>query len=362
MQTEFNILSNKISQAKYLPLLSQILRNINDNTVSIKLLEQKLQKWSIEKKQTSEFYRNHNGILTHKTSDLPTSAFRFYIDFLQELKLITKLNDFVRCTKYGLVFIALHNELQTNDEFPEFEKLFYLLLLFSYDTDSLLLILDYLAEQNQPVPQIELARKYKDLIKIRLEHRLHQSENSEIRNKYLSLIRPQTEKKTVSKRIIPPRLEWLTDLGLIKDEKKDFLVLTEKGKSFYSKIPKHDLTISKISVVNNDWFYNDSITSFSKLLNRKILFSSIEPKEQIILLQKYLQMSYDKLNTDSVSRLSTLPAFIFLSIMLLLKENLILNFSEIKNILLNGLETENKIYSLRDANRINESYILINIK
>jgi hypothetical protein len=360
--SNLNIINNLDTQVRYLPILKQILQTIGNNSTSIKLLEQKLQNWSLDKLQKSEFYRNHNGILTHKDTLKSTTAFKYYIDFLVELKLITKLNDFIRCSKYGLLFETINSEINAESDFADFEKLFYLIFLFTYDTDNLLLILDYISEQTQPVAQAEISKKYKNLLKIRLEHKFHISENQEIRNKYLNLLQQKKEAKTPAKHIIPPRIEWLTDLGIIEETKKDVFQLSKEGADFYKSIPKHDLIISKISIINNEWYFNNSITDYSKLFDTKILFKNLNNETRINLLQKYLNLCFEKLNTDYVSRISTFPAFILLAIMLFIQEKIIINFSEIKEILLNGFETENKIYFLRDAFRINESYIFIKIK
>jgi len=353
--------NNKVSQAKYLPILGQILRTIGKNTVSIKLLEQELQKWSIEKKRTSKFYRNHNGILTHKANDKPTTAFKFYIDFLRELKLIIKTNDFVRCSKYGFVFNALNDELYDNQDFPEFEKVFYLFYLFNNDADTLLLILDYLTEYEKPVHQNIIAKNYKQLLKIRLEHKFLRTNNPEIRDKYLSLVKPKKESQTISKRIIPPRIEWLNDLGIIKETQKDTYTLTNQGKCFFDTIPKQDIKLNKLSEINNKWINNNFFKSISCLFKEKQPYKT-NNIDINILLGKYFRLSYKKLNTDSVARISTLPVFIFVSIMLFVKHNLIINFSEMENKLLSGIIVDNKIFTLREAARINESYILINLK
>ncbi len=350
---------NKLSQAKFLPLLGQILRTIGKSTVSIKLLEQKLQQWSKEKKESSDFYKNHNGILTHKTNDKPTTAFKFYISFLQELKLIVKTNDFVRCSKFGFVFNALSNELNTNIDFPEFEKVFFLFYLFNNDADALLLILDYFNDENKAVHQNIIAKKYKELLKIRLEHKFLKTNSPEIRDIYLSLIKPRKESQTVSKRIIPPRIEWLNDFGIIKEELKDTYFLTKEGVEFYNSIPKQDIKLSCISEIDNKWLNSKFFSSIYCLFPEK---NNNKENKIDVLLGEYLMLSYKKLNTDSVARVSTLPVFIFVSIMLFVKDNLIVNFDELTNKLEKGFTVGNKIFILREAARINESYILINLK
>jgi len=369
MLNEYKILNNsKFSLAKYLPLLKQILLRLSNSTLSTKIIEKKLYEWSLEKRETSEFYRNHNGILTHKNSDKPTTAFKYYIDFLLELNLISRLNDFVRCTKYGVLFNSLHKLLEDGKDFSDYEKMFYLFILFNKDTENLLLILDYIFQQNKPVSQAELSKKYKTLLKIRLEHILHITTNETVRDKYLSLLNEEKEivdtkkTKTVSKHTVPPRLEWLTDLGIIKETSKDVFVLSDRGLKLYNSIPKHNLQISEISLINNEWIFDNAISSFALLFDNKNYFKNIAKPKQDELLSKYIQICYEQINTDSVSRISTLPAFIFISIMLFSQENIILDFTEIKNMLINGIETGEYQYFIREAQRINESYISIIMK
>lgn len=356
-----NIIENFKAQIRYLPLLGQILRTIGNNTVSVILLEQKLQKWSCEKIKTSEFYKNHNGILTHKTNNKPTTAFKFYIDFLRELKLIIKTNDFVRCSKYGFVFNALDSELGSNNDFPEFEKVFYLFYLFNNDADALLLILDYIEEQDNPIHQNIIAKNYNQLLKIRLEHKYLKTNSPEIRDKYLALIKPKKDSQTISKRIIPPRIEWFNDLGIIKETKKDTFSLTKQGNEFYNAIPKHDIKLNKMSEINNEWINNNFFQSISHLFIGK-QFEKINEQKFNSLLGKYFLLSYEKLNTDSVARISTLPTLIFSCVMLFVKENCIADFNTLKNTLKTGIETNDKSFFLREAARINESYILLKLK
>ncbi len=356
-----------VTRVRYLPLLKQIMITLENNTLSIILLKEKLVSWSEVKLKKSEFYRNHNGIL-HKVDSTPTDAFYDYIDFLLELNLISRLNDFVRCTKYGVLFNSLHKLLEDGKDFSDYEKMFYLFILFNKDTENLLLILDYIFQQNKPVSQAELSKKYKTLLKIRLEHILHITTNETVRDKYLSLLNEEKEivdtkkTKTVSKHTVPPRLEWLTDLGIIKETSKDVFVLSDRGLKLYNSIPKHNLQISEISLINNEWIFDNAISSFALLFDNKNYFKNIAKPKQDELLSKYIQICYEQINTDSVSRISTLPAFIFISIMLFSQENIILDFTEIKNMLINGIETGEYQYFIREAQRINESYISIIMK
>lgn len=353
-----NIIDNFDTQVRYLPLLGQIMREIGDKTVAFKLLEQKMQHWSIEKTKSSHFYKTHNGILTHKTSNKPTTAFKFYIDFLLELKLIIKTGELIRCSKYGIVFNALDSRIDRNGDFSNFEKVFYLFYLLKNDADALLVILDFINETNTPVHKNIIAKKYNSLMKIRLEHKLVNSESPEIRNKYLSLVRTKKETKTVSKRIIPPRVEWLTDFGILNEVSEDTYSFSSNGKIFYDLLPKNDLKrLNVISEVNNKWFNSDFFSAAAQLFG-------IQTKKVKIdyLLSKYLPLSYECLNTDSVARISALPAFIFISVLILINENTVLNFVQLKEKLLPGFIVGDKKYSLREAARINESYILINLQ
>ena len=224
------------------------------------------------------------------------------------------------------------------------------------------MILDYINEQNKAVHKNNIAKNYKELLKIRLEHKLLKTGNPKIRDKYLALIKSKKDSKTISKRIIPPRVEWLNDLGIIEQTKPDTYFFTEKGHFFYKSIPKEDITISKISQIDykrkEELFFSD----ISILFTNKIKTDEI-PKDKLNkLIEKYLILSYKKINTDSIARISTLPVFVFIVIMLFTKENLIINFEDLKNILSANFEVDNKIFSLREAARINESYILIKLK
>jgi len=360
MKSDLKIIeSNKILQAKYLPILSQILLNIDKNTVSLQLLQKKLELWSLEKYKSSEIYKKHNGLITNNLNK-PTTAFKYYINLLIELKLIVKQNDFVHCSKYGLVFVELYNELNNetnnNQEFNEYEKLFYLLIIFSYDSDLLLLIIDFLAKQTNDIAIAELSKQYNNLLKTRLEYKLKHNENPQTRDKYLSLLRKD---KINTKNIFAVRLEWLLDFKIIEKVKNNTFKISEKGIKFYNFLEK---TENGLSYIENQIFNTNMTEGFANLFDKKIKFKDINLNEQLIYLNKYLLKSYEKLNADSILRLSTLPTFIFVSITMFAKENIIINFTEIKNILVKGFEIENKNYSMHDASRINESYILINIK
>ncbi|MGD1006515.1 MAG: hypothetical protein ABR980_04695, partial [Ignavibacteriaceae bacterium] len=157
-----------------LEICSEIIRVIGKDQTPREILQKQIFNWSNKIENIYAGYKNLKGKLTKDQK--PTTAFIHYVDFLNNINLISKLNDNYRNTKYGMLLNYLNKEKdEMTFRLTKEEKLFYLLILFKIDSDGLLTALNLIIE---PLPsQKKILEKFYNVFTNRLETKLKYSNN-----------------------------------------------------------------------------------------------------------------------------------------------------------------------------------------
>jgi len=157
------------TQVRCIPVIFKIIHTLDDRTLPINILKELLISWSQNNEKESFYYKSHNGKLTQNGER--TAAFPAYIQFLIDLGLIIRTNDFVKCSKYGSLFNQISKDvnLSQQNDFTSLEKIFFLLFIFEKDADNIILILDLLANRKGYFSQLTLREIYFDELYSRLK-------------------------------------------------------------------------------------------------------------------------------------------------------------------------------------------------
>ena len=363
---ELRIIEHTNTQIRYLPIISQILRTIGGKSMSTTILKTILDKWSIEQERKSSLYRNHNGILTN--NEKPTTAFPYYIELMLNLGLLSKINDVVRNSKYGILFLTLEKFNTENLSLSQIEKFFYLFFILLKDADNVILILQIINENNGVADYKYLREQYEIYLKQRLKLKaINSSSYSQlaISNKLRKVEFVWQNAKEYSKHIIPPRIEWLIDIGILQEvdnKKSKKFEFSDLGKKFYNSLEFID--DSKTKDINDLWLLDQFVYVFQFLCkkNNKITdFNTLDEASKIEFLSEIIPVAYKELDTDGMRRISGLPFYIFVMIIGVVQYNLSISFSSLKSKLLQSFTTHQFTFAFRESSRINESYLTVSI-
>lgn len=363
---ELRIIEHTNTQVRYLPIVSQILHTVGNRSISLTILKNLLIRWSVVQERESSFYKNHNGILTN--NETPTTAFSYYIELMQNFGLLTKINEVVRNSKYGDLFLILKKFDTVKSDFSDIEKLFFMYFILLKDADNIILILQIIFDNNKIADNNRLSKQYEIYLKERLKIKANKassfSQNSIIEKlRRVEYVWQHAEE--YSKHIIPPRIEWLIDLGILvqtNKNKRSTFGFTIVGMEVYNSFDFID--DSKIKDISDFWLVNKFIYEFQFLATRSIHPKDFCKLDEISIndfLNDILPIAYRELDKDGLRRISGLPFYLFIMIIGLVKYNLLISFSALKSKLSQSFSTKEYTFAYRDSTRINESYLTVSI-
>jgi hypothetical protein len=363
---ELRLIEHTNTQVRLLSIVSQILKTIGSLSYSLSVLEEVMIKWSVEQEFSSLFYKNHNGKLTNEGK--PTTAFIYYIELMINLGLVTRISNVIRCSKYGNLFLTLMKYNNSSAEFSGLEKLFFIFFILYKDADNILLIFQMIKNNGGVADSTSLRNHYEGYLKERLKIKAMKANaisQIAIIDKLRKIENVWKNARGYSKHIIPPRLEWLLDIGflyLIESKKVNNFVLTEIGTNFYNSLEVIDN--SDIPDIDDVWLIDTFIYKLNNLyLGNELAkdFKSLNSKEINSILGELLPTAYRELDIDGLKRISALPFYIFTMSVGLIKHNVAISFSSLKELLGQSFSIKEYTFAFRDAKRINESYITISI-
>lgn len=347
------------TQTRRISVLAQILRIIHRGVYPLSIIKGKSMIWSRQEEIKLKAYKISTGKLTESGKE--TNAFSFYISLLEDLKLITRLNEFTRCTKYGLIFNLLEESLGLDLKEKEkkkeiLEKIFFFYFLFREDADGLITLMQILSNSDVGLKEIEIRKSFGSAIANRLKSKAILSSGRvriETEQKYREF-----ESRTINlrgsafKHHVPNRLNWLITLELVV-KSGNYYFLSRKG----VKLLKKELLEIQDGLIDiySDWLNK---CKWRYLLDKEEEVSEKETAH-IQLIGKAFVEYFNYMGDDGSFRLSFLPVYIFTSMNLAISKGLILTQEKLTQILSPGIRFENKGFQLKLSPRITESYINI---
>ena len=348
---DLRIIEHTNTQVRCLPIITQILSVINNRSMPLSILKTLMYKWSEEQMHKSDFYKNHNGILSKNENNKikNTTALSYYLELCENIGLITRINEVVKCSKFGLLFLMLDKDFKDQSDFSTFEKVFFLYFLLFKDADNIILIMNRI--KDSPMNQVQIRNIYEVDLKKRLLSKLKISDfhtQNRIQDKYRKVEFEWKNAKEYAKHIIPPRLEWLVDIGLCRINDSRKYVLSENGKKlqdFFYTIPETDF-----NDINEEWLNNRFILIIYEIflpLKKASLEKELFPHELIA-------DAFKVLDSDGIRRVSAHPFFIYIMIQGFFKFKMPITWNNIIESIKEPYEQYK--FDIREAGRINESY------
>ena len=353
--TEINTLVRRLGY------VSAILRLLEHKTLNESLLYTRLEKWSFIHQRDFIAYANPQGFIN--TTHGQTGPKR-YTDFAVSLGLIGRIDGACRITRFGKTLLPfLH---QTPDQNP-FEMIYaercaYLYWLLLKDSDRLFTVIRMLVEEGSQ-PLSDLQNAFPVFYLQQLQARMLTAEEHVARD-ILAARNRVTHWKKGTKRsienIVPPRIHWLADLGLvsIENDGERQSRLTEMGTQLSHSLPKIQGTpaFHTSSAWLREQFFGMAGQILMGTIDRR--WTEMHDSERKDLLYKLTFQAFETLRSTPTPRISLYPALIYMALILITDNRIAVNLEELHADLDAFSKEPDTQYAVRFSHRENEAYLI----
>jgi len=358
----YRALEGTNTKTRRLAYLTAIVSMLRRSSLGERLLLSRLVRWSQEHKQHLASYWVQTGEVT---STRRNSAGARYLHLAVTLGLIAPISGAYRATRMGLVLLALndHHGVGYNPFFlAKVERLFYTYMLLERDADILLTITDSLLKH----PGISLARlqqTFQEDFLSRVSLKIELGQDSKLKQYLLERraeVREWKNPKRYAEHIVPPRLNWLLDLGFLEPEqfKRHRYFLTEAGRRFLETLPRPG---GKFSDVTDEWLVLDFWPSAAGgLLSIEPLveWDQIDEINRQKACAQLLVETFKAFQHTIVPKVSLTQALFYLSVKLILEHRMGAAPEHLREWLSSPRTLNGRRYEVRFSPQENASYLI----
>ncbi|MXV82229.1 MAG: hypothetical protein F4X56_00770 [Gammaproteobacteria bacterium] len=353
--TEINTLVRRLGY------VSAILRLLEHKTLSESVLYSQLEKWSLNHEKDLMGYANQQGFI--KTTRGQVAPKR-YANLAVSLGLVGRIAGACRVTRFGKTLLPFLHQVSNQNPFEltDAERCTYLYWLLVKDSDRLLTIIRMLVEGTaQSLSDLQDA--FPMFYLQQLQARLLTAEESVARDILAARNRVAHWKKETKRsveNIVPPRIHWLADLGLVSVENdgKRYSRLTETGIRFSQYLPKIQET--QVFHTSPVWlrkqFFGITGQIFMGTIDRH--WTEIHDSERKDLLYELTFQAFETLRSTPTPRISLYPALIYMALLLNTDNGIAANLEELQADLDTFSKEPDTRYAVRFSHRENESYLI----
>lgn len=353
--TEINVLVRRLGY------VSAILRLLEHETLSESRLYTRLERWSFTHQQDFIAYANPQGFINATHGQTGPKR---YTNFAVSLGLIGRIAGACRMTRFGKTLLPfLHQAPHQNPfELTNAERCAYLYWLLVKDSDRLLTVIQMLVEGGSQ-SLADLQNAFPTFYLQQLQARMLTAEEHVARD--ILVVRNRVAHwKVGSKRsienIVPPRIHWLADLGLVSVENdgKRHSRLTERGTRFSESLPK--IQEMQAFHTNPVWLREEFFGIAGQVLIDTIdrQWTDLQKLERKELLYKLTFQAFKTLQRTPIPKISLYPALIYMALLLITDNRIAVNLEELHADLNMFSKEPDTQYAVRFSHRENEAYLI----
>ena len=341
--------------------ISAILRLLEHRTLSESVLYTRLERWSLNHKQNLKDYANEQGFI--KATRGQTASKR-YTNFVVSMGLIGRIAGACRVTRFGKPLLPFLCRIpgQNPFELTDAERCAYLYWLLLKDSDQLLTVIRMLVEKHSQSLS-DLQNAFPTFYLQQLQARMLTAEEHVARDILAARNRVahwKRETKRSVENIVPPRIHWLADLGLISvdNDGKRHSRLTEMGIRFSQYLPKIQGT--QAFHTSPMWLRKQFFGIAGQILMGTIdrHWTEIHELEKKELLYKFTFQAFETLRSTPAPQISLYPALIYIALLLITDNGIAVNLEELHEDLNTFSKESDTRYAVRFSHRENESYLI----
>ncbi|MDE0017817.1 hypothetical protein F4141_25345 [Candidatus Poribacteria bacterium] len=353
--TDINVLVRRLGY------VSAILRLLEHNTLSESMLYSRLEKWSLDHKQDFATYPNPQGFINATREQTGPKR---YTNLAVSLGLVGRIAGACRVTRFGKTLLPFLDQGPDRNPFELIyaEQCAYLYWLLVKDSDQFLTVIRILAEES-PQSLSDLQSFFPECYRQQLQAHMLTAEKHIARD--ILAVRNRVEHwgkvpKRTLENIVPPRVHWLIDLGLVstEDSKGKPPQLTTTGIRFYKNLPKIREGIP--AVHRNAWLRNSFFGVVGQIFTDEParMWSKIKPEKKKELLNKLAFGALETLRSTPIPKISLYPALIYMVLLLTVDNGIAANLEELRADLDIFSKDSDTQYAVRFSHRENESYLI----
>ena len=341
--------------------VSAILRLLEHKTLSESVLYTRLERWSLIHQRDFIAYENPHGFINATRGQTGPKR---YTNFAVSLGLIGRIDGACRVTRFGKTLLPFLHQVPDQNPFELIcaEQCAYLYWLLMKDSDRLLTIIRMLVEGGSQSLS-DLQNDFRAFYLQQLQARMLTAEEHIARD-ILAVRNRVTHWKEGTKRsienIVPPRIHWLADLGLVSigSDGKRQSRLTEMGIQFSQFLPKiQGMPTFHTSPV---WLRNNFFSVVGQIFieESERLWSEIQPLEKKELLNNLTFRALETLRSTPIPKISLYPALIYMTLLLIVDNRISANLEELHTDLDMFSKDPDARYEVRFSHRENEAYLI----
>ena len=353
--TEINTLVRRLGY------VSAILRLLEHRTLSESMLYTRLERWSFIHQRDFIAYANPQGFINATQGQTGPKR---YTNFAVSLGLIGRIDGACRITRFGKTLLPFLHQVPDQNPFEIIyaERCTYLYWLLVKDSDRLLTIIRMLVEGTAQSLS-DLQNAFPTFYLQQLQARMLTAEEHVARD--ILAVRNRVahwkkETKRSVENIVPPRIHWLADLGLVvvENDGKRQSRLTEMGIQFSQSLPKiqETPTFHTSPVWLREHFFGIAGQMFVGAADRQ--WTDIQKLERKELLYKITFQAFETLRSTPTPRISLYPALIYMALLLMTDNGIAANLEELQTDLNTFSKETDARYAVRFSHRENESYLI----
>ncbi len=353
--TDINVLVRRLGY------VSAILQLLEHSTLSESMLYTRLEKWSLDREKNLMAYANQQGFI--KATRGQTGPKR-YTNLAVSLGLVGRIAGAYRVTRFGKALLPFlcRAPHQNPFELTNAERCAYLYWLLLKDSDQLLTIIRMLVgKRSQPLSDLQNA--FPAFYLQQLQARMLTAEEHVARD-ILAVRNRVSHWKEGSRRsienIVPPRIHWLADLGLVSVENdgETRSRLTEMGIQFSRSLPNIQgmPTFHTSPVWLREQFFGIAAQVLMGTIDRR--WTEIHDLEKKYLLHKLTFQAFETLRNTPTPKISLYPALIYMALLLTGDNRIAVNLEELHADLDACSKEPDTQYAVRFSHRENESYLI----
>ena len=349
--------------------ISQLLQIVGQGPQNKDILTVKLREWSIKHADKLTKYKYNIGA-AHSTKKIKaTHIAENYLALSVEFGLLSEISNVFHLTRIGRVIYGLLNNDHSKEKISFFlnkdEKLFYIFQLLQQDADNILTTLNMVQLLENTDLKILKQNFYKffvDRLKAKIAACSQEHITNQLHDRIIKVTEEWKKPEAYASYFLPPRLNWLLDLGLLdvnRGIRSNVYQLTESGHKMVESLPILDN--SNIPDVTDDWFNTKYFSEITPIIlsSKDIKFwQEVDDKIRQTACEKYLPIAFEKFRNSSVPKVSLKQTILFLCLRFGIELKLITNFNELIQWFQMPRVLGDYIYEVRISARENESYIV----
>jgi len=348
------------TQVRRLAIISSIINITSKNGLPKEILNNRMLNWAEKNQKYFSASPYNSGKLKKGIDTRISNSFKNYLEACFQMKLIDDISNLVSPSKYGKVLKCLLINIDQNPyPLSISEKIFYLYILLKHDADIILTIISMVIE----FPERKLSfylESFKNMYYERLSKKgeISTGKDKQHISDALTRIKNWHSPKRYSEDIVPPRLNWMIDLGIIDYcfyVKESLFRISDFGNQYVEAIPTHE----GFCDVSEEWFSKSFMSSLGMLNSEILIWKNVNESTKEQVLHELLKNAITEFSTLGLPKIPLESSLLYIIISLFVNYNILAEANNIESFIGFEKKINGSVYGIRRSARTYESYISV---